>query len=98
MRGGRVAGYAAADAQRSMHSSRPRRIELSNDVGHEQHVLRGAVQRSGDAPVTRRLALRSGRRVEIPGEKRREIAGSRIREETALGLNAAGRKDGDRLS
>src|SRR5947209_20423769 len=86
-----------AYAQRRPHARGARRIELRRNVGDEDHIGRLTSECSSDLAITARLSLWPRRRVEVAGEKWREITRRRVREEIALRLDAAGRKNGDLL-
>src|SRR2546425_6059100 len=87
-----------ANAERGAHPCRARRVELGGHVGDEEYGARGVTERGGDLPVTGRFALWAGRRVEVTGQKEREVACRGISEEIVLRLDAARGKDRDRYS
>src|SRR3989442_15461498 len=84
-----------AYAQRRPHARGARRIELRRDVGDEEHVRRPASECSRDLAIAARFFFWPRRRIEVAGEKWREITRGGVREEIALRLDAAGRKNGD---
>src|SRR3989442_7456622 len=85
-------------AQRRPHARGARRIELRRDIGDEEHVGRPASECCGDLAITARFFFWPRRRVEVAREQWREITRGGVREEIALRLDTAGRKDGDLLA
>src|SRR5690242_10521180 len=89
---GRVAG---ASRERRAHSGCARGVQLADDVGHEEYAAGASPNGACDEPVAVRRGLRSSRRIEIPGEKPREIAGRRMAKQQLLRENAPGRKNAE---
>src|SRR5467141_3604445 len=96
--GSRARWSGAANAQRGPHARCKRGVELGAHVGDEEHNVRGLTERRGDPAIAVRFALGAGRRVEVAGQKWREIARGGVGEKTALRRDAARGKDRDRLA
>ena len=71
---------AAAIDQPRTHPRKPRGIELFDHVGKKQDIAGGKVERSGDAPITVRIALAAGFGIEMTSKQRRKIAHIAVRE------------------